>query len=585
MSTAKPRVFSYIRFSTPEQAMGVSEARQLDDAKKFAAERGLPFDETLADRGLSGLRGTHRKKGALGRFLQRVKAGDVPRGSILVVENVDRLGREGVWDMLKETIFTLVEHHVTLHFTGSRIEFDRGGLSDWRLQWLISEIQRAHAESKRKSELARDNWSRKQTAARPAADGEKSVLTGMTPAWLRWVGYEVVKGRKVGGDFEVIPEAAETVRLIYELKAQGLGYGTIERRLNAEARWTPPLKKGGGRPHDDGTPAVRQETAGWRVSYLKKILANRAVLGEYQPYREEDVEKGGERQLVRVPAGEVIPGYYPRVVDPDLFYAVQRQSEGNRRGGRTGKAKNLLPHLVKCAYCGGPMALIDRGAKGGRWLLCDNGRRGVKRADGSPACARHSMSYDEVEALLLDNCPHLRPEQVLPSPDEAAATSLALRRRIQGYEAELAAIEKQTDNLVDQIANTDDREMRARYEARAKALRERKAVIAADKAADERRLAESDRGLSSFAAWKKNLEELRTALRGGDLETRLRVRAHLRDLINRVEVFAAGFARRYDPLTDREGDDVESWPEDFKDMVRESEPAWKPDAEFAAFLE
>ena len=449
---SKPLVYSYLRFSTPEQALGRSEARQLNDAKQFAEEHGLPFDETLADRGLSGYHGVHRTKGALGQFLQRVKAGEVPRGSILVVENVDRLGREGVWDTLKETIFALVEQHVTIHFTSSRIGFDRAGLADWRLNWLISEIQRAHAESKRKSDLARDNWADKQAAARR----EGQALTGMTPAWLRWVDYEIVRGRKVGGRFEAIPEAADAVRLIYELKAQGVGFGILEQRLNAESLWTPPLKKGGGRPSKDGGPAKRQETVGWRISYIKKILTNRAVLGEYQPYRAEEFEEGGKRKWGRVPAGDPIPDYYPRVVEPALFYTVQRLFEANagkgrevngsggrgNGGGRVGKVSNLLAHVAKCAYCGGPMAYLDRGEKGDRWLVCDTGRRGVKNADGGPACARHAMKYEEVERLLLDNCPRLHPEQVLPSPDEQAALCQALRQRLQGHESELAAIEE-----------------------------------------------------------------------------------------------------------------------------------------------
>jgi DNA invertase Pin-like site-specific DNA recombinase len=313
---AKSRVFSYVRFSTPEQALGRSEARQLEVAKKFAEERGLPFDETLADRGRSGFHGVHRKKGVLGQFLQRAKAGDVPPGSFLVVENVDRLGREGVWDTLKETIFALVEARVPIYLTGSRIEFDRTAMGDWRMQWLISEIVRAHEESKRKSELSRDNWRRKQADAHR----ERRVVTGMAPAWLRV---------NDDGGFEPIPEAAEAVRLIYTLKAQGLGYGAIERRLNAEARWIPPIKKGGGRPRKDGVPAARQETMGWRMSYLKKILTNRAVLGEYQPHRAEKVEEGGVRKLVRVPAGEVIPDYFPRVVEPGLFATVERLLAAN----------------------------------------------------------------------------------------------------------------------------------------------------------------------------------------------------------------------------------------------------------------
>jgi hypothetical protein len=159
---------------------------------------------------------------------------------------------------------------------------------------------------------------------------------------------------------------------------------------------------------------------------------------------------------------EPIPNYFPRLIEPDVFNAVQRQFEENRcerkdggltgRGGRVGRAKNLLTHLVVCPYCGGPMAFVDRG-RPGQYLICDRGRRRV-------GCARHSIRYEECERLILDNCPNLRPDQVLPNPDEQAALCRSLRERLRGEEAELRKIEQQTDNLVDQITETRDREMR-----------------------------------------------------------------------------------------------------------------------------
>src|SRR5215207_9916504 len=106
--TAKPVCFSYVRFSTPEQKMGDSERRQLDAARAWAERKGLRLDESIRpDRGRSGYHGTHRTKGHLGKFLARVEAGEVPRGSILVVENIDRLGREAPADALQEVIFKL----------------------------------------------------------------------------------------------------------------------------------------------------------------------------------------------------------------------------------------------------------------------------------------------------------------------------------------------------------------------------------------------------------------------------------------------------------------------------------------------
>ena len=76
------------------------------------------------------------------------------------------------------------------------------------------------------------------------------------------------------------------------------------------------------------------------------------------------------------------------------------------------------------------------------------------------------VRYDECEALALDNCHLLRPEQVLPNPDEQTELCEALRQRVVGKEAELQDLAEQVENLMDQIARTKNPEMRDRYETR-----------------------------------------------------------------------------------------------------------------------
>src|ERR1700739_3092496 len=88
------RAFSYVRFSTPQQKLANSLRRQVERTAAYCAEHGLTLDESLRDEGLSGYHGVHRKRGALGRFLARVKAGEIERGSVLVVEAFDRMSRQ-----------------------------------------------------------------------------------------------------------------------------------------------------------------------------------------------------------------------------------------------------------------------------------------------------------------------------------------------------------------------------------------------------------------------------------------------------------------------------------------------------------
>ena len=94
----KPLLFSYVRFSTQEQAKGHSLKRQLDYANKVAKERGLLLDEslTMRDLGLSAYHGNNIKKGAFGVFLKAIEDGNIPSGSVLLIESLDRMSRRKV---------------------------------------------------------------------------------------------------------------------------------------------------------------------------------------------------------------------------------------------------------------------------------------------------------------------------------------------------------------------------------------------------------------------------------------------------------------------------------------------------------
>jgi len=80
--------YSYVRFSTPQQALGDSLRRQVAAAEQFCKENGYALNRslTLHDKGIRAFRGENIEIGRLGVFLGLVKAGTVKRGSALCVE-------------------------------------------------------------------------------------------------------------------------------------------------------------------------------------------------------------------------------------------------------------------------------------------------------------------------------------------------------------------------------------------------------------------------------------------------------------------------------------------------------------------
>ena len=520
-SPVTPQIYSYIRFSTPEQAMGDSERRQLEAAEKYADEKEMPLDEILLDKGLSAFKGEHKKKGALGRFLIRVKNSEVPKNSILLIENIDRLGREPMLDAF-ETVTSLIKNGVNIQTLRPREFYDIKSVNSYLIYQLIGQMQRAYEESKRKSYLISQARERARRGAREA--GKK--ITARCPAWL-----EIKeKGKKednknkrkyeIEREFIPIPEAVESIEMIFDLKLKGIGVKQIAKRLNAETLWKPP--KGNG----------------WRASYIQKILQNPAVIGKYQPYKRSS--ETGKRE----PVGEPILKYYPQVISENTFYAVQERFKENKgKGGRTGKARNLFTHLVKCPYCGGSMAFVDKGKppKGRKMLICDNGRRGFK-------CAPHSIQYDECEELILSICGKLRVEEILASPDEQSKHCQLLHNKIQGHIGKLQDIEKRIDNYVNQIGDEPNTTVGKLLKDKIREYQEQAKGIEAGQEEDEKELKKAKSSLQSFDKWKKGFATLRKAIKKDEnAELRMRLRLHLRELIEKIEIFSVGLKENSRP--------------------------------------
>jgi DNA invertase Pin-like site-specific DNA recombinase len=305
MST--PHVYSYARCSTPKQAFGDSELRQMEAAEHWAKRKGYTLDPLGFDM-LSSFRGKHRKKGVLGSFLRRVKAGEIASGSILVVEKMTRLTREGSRKALKEIVLDLIEAGIILQTLSPELAFDQDGLDNRGLMHvLIALLDTAYRESKDKSDYGKRNWAQRRLHAR---ENGKLLCTNL-PAWL------VVKhGKPV-----LIPERAEAIRRIFALAAQGMGLVRIVRTLTAE-----------------GIPCFTSKGK-WNRRYLDKLLNDRRVLGELQPF--EDGK----------PTTQLLHNHYPPVVTEREFLAARIGAEKRtgHKGPRQGKHVNLFKGLLRHA--------------------------------------------------------------------------------------------------------------------------------------------------------------------------------------------------------------------------------------------
>jgi DNA invertase Pin-like site-specific DNA recombinase len=385
--------------STDLQLKGDSRRRQLKASQEYAEKHGLDLaeDAQLEDIGISAFKGANIKDGALGQFLQAVETGAVEQGSYLIVESLDRISRDKL--MIAQSLFlSIIQSGINLVtlMDGRLCKANNVDLGDLIMSLVI--MSRAHEESAIKSQRISAAWQNKRAKA---AAGQP--MTKQCPAWLR-----LSSDRKV---YEVVPERAEIVRQIFGDCAAGVGMYTIAARLNRAA-----------------TPAFVGKN-GWHQSYIAKVLANRSVLGEFQPYRKNDGK--------RIPDGEPIAGYYPVIVTEDLFYRANLAKSQRLQSGKGRKGAgftNLFTNIAECAYCRANVVFENKGTgpKGGSYLICSDAKRNL-------GCKATRWRYADFEASFLAFVEELDIESIVTA-DETASQRKAISERLSALQGELAAV-------------------------------------------------------------------------------------------------------------------------------------------------
>lgn len=214
-------VYSYLRFSTPEQRAGTGEKRQTDDAAKWCKDNGLTLKKSYADLGVSAFRGKHRSDvGQLKAFLDRVEDGRVRPGSILIVESLDRLSREEVRHAV-QMFLGIVNSGITVVTLSDEQVYSPETFDMTRLIISVAILARAHDESLMKSKRKAASWKYKRNAAVEASKvGKSKVLGGNTPRWIK----------VVDGHYEVVEAEADRVRRIFRDYANGDGLFVLNKK-------------------------------------------------------------------------------------------------------------------------------------------------------------------------------------------------------------------------------------------------------------------------------------------------------------------------------------------------------------------
>ena len=304
------KVAGYARVSTDSDEQFTSYEAQVDYYTNFI--RSNPewdFIKVYTDEGISGTNTKHRDG-----FNEMIADALNGRIDLIVTKSVSRFARNTV-DSLT-TIRKLKEHGTEVYFEKEAIwTFDSKGE-------LLLTIMSSLAQEESRSISENVTWGRRKQFF----DGKVSLPYG------QFLGY--CKG--ADGLPEIVPEEAETVRLIYRMFRDGKAPSYIARRLTSQGIPTPSGKKI------------------WQANVVESILTNEKYKGDARLQKKFTTDFLTKKQKVN--EGEV-PQYYvenshPAIIEPRAWDEVQRIMRQRKASGKRHDCSSPFSGRVICGDCG-----------------------------------------------------------------------------------------------------------------------------------------------------------------------------------------------------------------------------------------
>lgn len=404
----------YARFSSKEQGNGTSLERQIELCESYCKIKGWQVVDKQFDQGVSAWSGANMDSGSLATITNDLirKGGE---DTVIVVEQLDRITRRPPNEIVG-WLNDLTASGAALATVNDKAFIDTDSFSrdPTNTIMLVMNAFRAFSESQHKSDRLTDVWDRKRKSGKP--------LTKRTVGWVELIDDEL----------RLIEDRADIIRKIFQWALNGFGPQQIATKLN-----------------ESEVPTFGR-SKGWHISYIKKLLKSRSVIGEYQP---RTIRKGEKSKL----AGDPIPDYYPAVISARDFQEVQNRRKTTTQGAAR-QYTNLLSGIAICAGCRSTMTYLNKGlekkANGSsvrrEYLRCENSRRGL--------CDRtESFQYQKILNKILDELLHLAMDDTIfrddTKLDELTRRQAALRRSVDDSKTKakrlLALVESGDDMATD----------------------------------------------------------------------------------------------------------------------------------------
>ena len=299
--------YSYIRFSSKKQEVGDSLRRQIALSEKYCADHGWKLSEkSYRDLGISAFK-LGAKRASLEDMLTAVQQGHIQRGSVIIIEQIDRLSRAGIahtQDVIKSILrfgVEIVSIEDNLHLTSASLN-DLASVMQIALAADLS-----HRESAKKSERLLQ-----AKGAQRAQAAQGKPINKRLPLWLE----------RTETGYALDAERAAIVRTMIDMRLRGNGYHNICKHLTA-------------------INALPDRAKSWTQPTIRNILANPALYGAYAA----GITQPDRTVLIT----QITENYYPALITKDVFNQLQGLKQKPGKRGTAEIYSNPLRGVAKCA--------------------------------------------------------------------------------------------------------------------------------------------------------------------------------------------------------------------------------------------
>lgn len=245
----------------------------------------------------------------------------------------------------------------------------------------------------------------------------------------------------------LIPDesAAEVVRRIFRLAAQGVGYNKIAKKFRAEKVLTPIAYFNLHNPDYYKSDYWRREFD-WHVTSIRVMLNNEVYLGKLI-YGKQKNKSMKSKQKVKCPREDwiIVENCHEPIVSQELWDSAHRMLDSKRRPTQAGEVQ-MFAGLLYCADCGHALTYSQKKRKDGTfhgayscWMY---------KTHGKEYCASHYITYDVVYSIVLNDI-----RRVLKSycRDKVAFEEYLNSRYNDNSGSKIAQLKTELEHILDRI--------------------------------------------------------------------------------------------------------------------------------------